>query len=374
MFNNIIQKGKEIINKISEKLANNKNQKSNENNIKDSEISFTVRQYQIVEKLSKGIKIGECIKERAKILIEYNENLNKSKTAQTLNTSRNRVTRWEIKWNKMQNELNRIELEEPHKLKRTVISILSDSWRSGRPARVRSEQVASIIFLSLQKPELLGLPISNWTSATLKSKAIEMGIVETISERQIGRYLKQMDIKVHQYQGWLNSIEKNPDFEEFKGRVKTICDIYKSSGDLEKKGIIITSTDEKTSIQAIEHMMPSKPLMPGHVEKVEQEYIRHGTTTLIATRDINSGQIIESTVQATRNEKDYELHIQNIINQNPDTERIMIMDQLNTHMSESMVKLIAGYCSIPIDSLGIKGKSGVLKSMELRKNFRRSSS
>ena len=49
----------------------------------------------------------------------------------------------------------------------------------------------------------------------------------------------------------------------------------------------------------------------------------------------------------------------------------MIMDQLNTHMSESMVNLVARNCGIPIESLGIKGKSGILKSMESRKNFRR---
>jgi len=180
-----------------------------------------------------------------------------------------------------------------------------------------------------------------------------------------------MDIKVHQYQGWLNSMEKNPDFQEFKERVTRICDVYKNSTELEDQGIIITSTDEKTGIQAIEHMLPSKPLRPGSIEKVEQEYIRHGTTTLIATRDINNGQIIEYAVQATRNEQDYEIHIQNIINQNPEASRIMIMDQLNTHMSESMVKLVARNCNIPEESLGVKGKNGILKSMESRKNFRR---
>ena len=87
----------------------------------------------------------------------------------------------------------------------------------------------------MQKPELLGLPISHWTAETLRNKAIEMGIVDTISERQVGRYLEEMDIKVHQYQGWLNSMEKNPDFDEFKERVVIICDVYKNSADLEKK-------------------------------------------------------------------------------------------------------------------------------------------
>lgn len=372
MFKDIILKGKEIINSISEKFTNRRNQETKEVNQECGLIAFTERQYSILVRLSKGIKTAECIKERAKILVNYKESLNISETAKRLETTRNRVSRWKSKWNNMQNELNRIEIEEPHKLKSTINTLLSDNWRSGRSSKISSEQVASIIFISLQKPGVLGLPISHWTAEALKNKVIEMRIVDTISSRQIGRYLTEMDIKVHQYQGWLNSMEKNPNLEEFKERVKKVCDVYINSEELGKKGIIITSTDEKTGIQAIEHMIPSKPIRPGSPEKIEQEYIRHGTTTLIASRDINSGQIIESTIQATRNEQDYEKHIQNIINQNPDVERIMIMDQLNTHMSESMVKLVAKYCEIPMDSLGIKGNKGILKSMESRKNFRRS--
>ena len=124
MFNNIIQKGKEIINSISEKITNKKNEKYKKNDVKGTEIAFTERQFQILEKLSKGMVVAQCIKERARILIEYKKNSNKNMTAKMLATSRNRVTRWELRWKKMQNELNRIELEEPHKLKSTIISVL----------------------------------------------------------------------------------------------------------------------------------------------------------------------------------------------------------------------------------------------------------
>ena len=47
----------------------------------------------------------------------------------------------------------------------------------------------------------------------------------------------------------------------------------------------------------------------------------------------------------------------------------MIMDQLNTHMSESVVRLVACECGINEDSLGIKGESGILKSKSSRKEF-----
>ena len=70
------------------------------------------------------------------------------------------------------------------------------------------EQIAKIINLSLQKPESVGVPISHWTSEELARKAIKDNIVESISARQISRYLK-----VHRFEGWLNSKDKLKDPE-----------------------------------------------------------------------------------------------------------------------------------------------------------------
>ena len=51
---------------------------------------------------------------------------------------------------------------------------------------------------------------------------------------------------------------------------------------------------------------------------------------------------------------------------NPDAIHIFVMDQLNTHMSESLVCLVAEHCGIDESTLGVKGKCGILKSMETR--------
>jgi len=45
-----------------------------------------------------------------------------------------------------------------------------------------------------------------------------------------------------------------------------------------------------------------------------------------------------------------------------------VLDQLNTHKSEALVRLVADRCGIG-DDLGIKGKEGILKSMASRKTF-----
>jgi hypothetical protein len=46
----------------------------------------------------------------------------------------------------------------------------------------------------------------------------------------------------------------------------------------------VVSTDEKTGIQALEHLHPRlPPMLPGIPERREHEYERHGTRCLIAS-------------------------------------------------------------------------------------------
>lgn len=128
------------------------------------------------------------------------------------------------------------------------------------------------------------------------------------------------------------------------------------------------STDEMTGIQALERATPTKLLRPGQVEKREFEYIRHGTQTLIANLDVATGRIIAPSLGATRTETDFVAHIAKTIAIDPDAKWTFVLDQLNTHQSESLVRLVAETCHLS-DELGIKDKTGILKSMASRAAF-----
>ncbi len=123
-----------------------------------------------------------------------------------------------------------------------------------------------------------------------------------------------------------------------------------------------------TGIQAIERLFASHRMKPKQVEKIEFEYIRHGTQTLIANWHIAKGQVLTPSIGATRTEEDFVQHISQTINTDPDAGWIFIVDQLNIHKSESLVRLVAQRCQIEID-LGIKEKSGILQSMSTRATF-----
>lgn len=127
--------------------------------------------------------------------------------------------------------------------------------------------------------------------------------------------------------------------------------------------------DEKTGIQARERIAPAKPMRPGHIEKQEFEYVRHGTQTLIGNFEAATGRVIAPTVQATRGEADFARHIGQTIATDAEAGWIFVADNLTTHCSATLVLLVAGLCGIPAESLGAKGKRGVLKSVSTRKAF-----
>ncbi len=128
------------------------------------------------------------------------------------------------------------------------------------------------------------------------------------------------------------------------------------------RNIHLVSTDEMTGIQALERLKPKKLVQPGYVEQQEFEYIRHGTQTLIANWHVALGKVISPTIQATRTEQDFVEHIRATVATDPEAGGIFVLDQLNIHRSESLVRFVAQECEIKVD-LGEKGSQGILKSM-----------
>ena len=146
--------------------------------------------------------------------------------------------------------------------------------------------------------------------------------------------------------------------------------MYHQAPALSEQGERIISNDEMSGVQALERKHPGLPLRPGKVERREFEYIRHGTLTFIINFEVATGQVGLTSVGPTRTEQDYAHHIQRTVAAEPTVSKWhFVVDQLNIHQSESLVRLVAAESDIDESELGVKGKSGILKSMKSRAEF-----
>ena len=152
--------------------------------------------------------------------------------------------------------------------------------------------------------------------------------------------------------------------------MRTVCQTYEQAAAAREQGIHVVSCDEKTGIQALERLHPTLAMQQGESERREFEYVRHGTQTLIASMDVATGQMLAPSVGPTRTEVDFAAHIEGVVLTAPDDSWIFVCDQLNTHKSEALVRLVAASEGRG-EELGVKGESGILHTLSTREAYLR---
>ena len=156
-----------------------------------AKVELSNKQEKILTQLATGTHTALHLKTRAQIVLMAANGCGNNTIEKDMGLDPKTVKLWRDRYSGQYKELKRIEEETPHKMRSAINKILSDKKRPGTPSKFKDEQVAAIIAMACEDPTKFGLPFSNWTPELLRIEVIKLGIVESISVRQIGRFLKR---------------------------------------------------------------------------------------------------------------------------------------------------------------------------------------
>jgi len=335
---------------------------------KAAKIVITERQQDILVTLQNATTAPSHLRQRAAVILLAFDGLRNEDVAKKVGLGRRQVGRWRRRWAKAWDGLVDLECRETKAhLRRAIEAILTDEPRPGAPCKFTPEQVTQILAVACEPPEKSGRPITHWTAYELADEVAKRGIVTSISTTQVGRYLREAAMQPHKSRYWLNTTEKDP--VQFEKQVKAVCDTYLAAPERERtQNTHTVCIDEMTGIQALERTAATKPMIAGKPARIEFEYERHGTLTLIGNFQVTTGELIAPTFGPTRTEADFATHIEQAMDLDPDASWVFVTDNLNIHCSETLVQVVAKACEIS-SPLGKKGVRGVLKSMASRQVF-----
>jgi transposase len=336
---------------------------------KAARIVLSERQQEILQQMIRSTTLSRRLVQRASvILLAFDRHLNED-IGTKVGLSRKQVGLWRRRWKESFDALVSIECRETHAtLRRAIEDVLNDAPRSGAHGKFTAEQITQIMAIACEPPELSGRPIEHWTHRELADEAMKRKVVDSISAKQVGRWLAAAELQPHRNKYWLNTTEK--DDAVFQAQVELVCQTWREAPDLYFQANTHTvSVDEMPGLQALERIAETIPMQPGQSKRIEYEYRRHGTLCLIGNWHVVEGQMISPTIKPTRTEADFAWHIHNTVQTDSDAGWVFVLDNLNVHCSATLVGYVAERECIEKSTLGKKGHSGILKSMASRQKF-----
>ena len=154
-------------------------------------VELSEKEKDILSQLANGTHTPLHLKTRARIVLTASEGYSNNAIEKGMGLSPETVSRWRDRYAEIGEELKQIQAQTPQKLRSAIKEILSDERRPGKPPKFTDEQTAAIIAMACEDPAKFGLPFSHWTPKLLQTEVIKIGIVESISVRQVGRFLKR---------------------------------------------------------------------------------------------------------------------------------------------------------------------------------------
>lgn len=191
---------------------------------------------------------------------------------------------------------------------------LRDAPRSGRPPKHDAAVLQRVQTLVCQQPESQG----RWTVRTL---AREVGLPHST----VHAILNASQLQPHRIRTF--TFSPDPDFEP---KLLDIVGLYLNP----PENALVLCVDEKPGIQALDRTQPLLPLRAKKPQSWTNEYVRHGTQTMIAALEIATGKVV-AHVRNRRTSVNFLRFMNEVVRTYPNRELHVVVDNLNIHKNDA---------------------------------------
>ena len=187
------------------------------------------------------------------------------------------------------------------------------TFHPGQPPQKLTAQLRARILAKTQQK-----PPDGSTHWSLRKMASVMGVGKDLV-RQVWR---EADLKPHRLERYMAS--DDPHFEE---KAAAIIGLYLNP----PQHAAVFCVDEKSAIQALDRLDRRLPLSPGRAERHGFEYHRHGTLSLFAALNPQTGEVIGQTA-LRHTSQEFVTFLSDVVATQPaDREIHIILDNLSAH-------------------------------------------
>lgn len=200
-------------------------------------------------------KTAQALAQRARLILACAEGQSNTDVCVALGTSMPTVCKWRRRF--LAQRLDGL-LDEP---------------RPGAPRRISDAQVERVVTLTL---ETTPRQATHWSTRLMARRC-------GLSQSAISRIWRAFALQPHRSETF--KLSRDPLFIE---KVRDIVGLYLHPPDR----ALVLSVDEKAQVQALDRTQPLLPMRPGQVERRTHDYARHGTTSLFAALDVQTGKVL----------------------------------------------------------------------------------
>jgi len=202
------------------------------------------------------------------------------------------------------------------------------TFHPGQPPQKLTPQLRAKILAKTQQP-----PPAGSTHWSLRKMASVMGVGKDLI-RQVWR---EAELKPHRLDRYMAS--DDPQFEQ---KAAQIIGLYLNP----PQHAVVFCVDEKSAIQALDRLDRRLPLSPGRAERHGFEYYRHGTLSLYAALNPQTGEVVGQTAPR-HTSQEFVAFLGDVLASQPTGREIhIILDNLSAHKTPLVRQFLAAHPNV----------------------------